>query len=501
MKPIMIELKDASESSEVYDSRPHPFFRIFIYLLLAILVTAFLWAYFYRIEIVVKEAGIAKLEEDTIRVMNETGGVLKEVSAADGDVVNEGDVLYMLDTADAETTLAAQQKQLDSLNDRIAVITAYQAALGGSTEDMDALDTDPYYAEYKARLDLVEQNCRITETTADGQRAQYRQSVESCDNSAAYNSDKLSELQLMLECINDRQNYFDRNDMYYYNAAETYLVSYRTTGQKYDEEIEAAAASKASLSTIQEFKNRKSSALQALETENITSWQQQITAVNETLASLENSRAEAAARLDTVGDDAVSQNVNAAKLTELNTVYAERNTYISRRTELETNIQTLKDSIGKGVVKAGKSGIINLQTDLAAGNYLPAGTEVMDIVPDGRNGYYVEAYISNRDIGKLKNGMKVRCEVGAYPAEEYGMFTGTLEGISEDVKGTAGTDSETYYMAQVKLDSPVLQNKKGETAVLKQGMACSIRIVTGEKSVWLYLLEKIDLWDSWFCYF
>ena len=496
MKPIMIELKDASESSEVYDSRPHPFFRIFIYLVLALLAAAFLWAYFFQIEIVVKEAGAARAEEDTVRVMNETGGVLKEVSVSDGMAVDEGGILYVLDSADTEAALAVQQKQLDGLNDRITVITAYQKALGGSTEDMDALAADPYYAEYKARLDLVEQNCRITETTADQQRAQYQQNVASCDNSAAYSSDKLSELQLMLECINDRQNYFDRSDMYYYNAAETYLASYRATGQKYDEETGAAAAAGASCSAIQEYKNRKSSALQTLETENITSWQQQIAAVNETLVSLGNSRAEAVTQLNSVDDDSVSQNVNAAKLTELNAVYGERNTYISRKTELENNIQTLQDNIDKATVKAGKAGIVNLQTDLADGNYLPAGTEVMSIVPDGGNGYLVETYISNKDIGKLENGMKVRCEAGAYPAEEYGMFTGTLEGISEDVKGTAGADSETYYMAQVRLDSPVLKNRKGETAVLKQGMVCSVRIVTEEKSVWLYLLEKIDLWES-----
>ena len=60
MKPIIVDMKDMSDTTEVYESRPTPLLIYFIYLLMVILGAALLWMYFSDIDIVVKSNGIFK---------------------------------------------------------------------------------------------------------------------------------------------------------------------------------------------------------------------------------------------------------------------------------------------------------------------------------------------------------------------------------------------------------------------------------------------------------
>ena len=52
MKPILLDMNDMSDSREVYESRPHPIFVLFIYLLMVMVAVALLWAALFKIDIV-----------------------------------------------------------------------------------------------------------------------------------------------------------------------------------------------------------------------------------------------------------------------------------------------------------------------------------------------------------------------------------------------------------------------------------------------------------------
>lgn len=60
MKPIIVDMKDMSESTEVYESKPNRFLVYTIYLIIFILVAAVLWMAFFKMDIVVKSNGIFK---------------------------------------------------------------------------------------------------------------------------------------------------------------------------------------------------------------------------------------------------------------------------------------------------------------------------------------------------------------------------------------------------------------------------------------------------------
>ena len=97
MKPILININEMSDSREVYDSKPNIFFTLFIYLILGILIIAFLWMYFGHIDVVVKSEGMIRPNNPVSTVVNTFGGTLEAVNIVDGSCVQEGDILYSIE--------------------------------------------------------------------------------------------------------------------------------------------------------------------------------------------------------------------------------------------------------------------------------------------------------------------------------------------------------------------------------------------------------------------
>ena len=178
---------------------------------------------------------------------------------------------------------------------------------------------------------------------------------------------------------------------------------------------------------------------------------------------------------------------------ELRTTINNINTLIDKKAEIEANIDKLNVQIDNAIVKATKSGVVNTKIELVEGDFLPAGTEVLTITPDDSTEYKANIYVSNSDIGKPKEGMEIKFNIYALPNSEYGYLTGNITKISKDIK-VDSKNSVGYYLVEAKLDNNNLYNSKGEKAQLKAGMSCQAQIITENKKILFYVLEKMDLW-------
>lgn len=87
MKPIIMDLKDISDSREVYDSKPHPFLTWFILLVTMILISGVLWSYFFHIDIVLKANGIVNAKEDIQENISLISGTIERCEVKDNDFV------------------------------------------------------------------------------------------------------------------------------------------------------------------------------------------------------------------------------------------------------------------------------------------------------------------------------------------------------------------------------------------------------------------------------
>lgn len=96
MKPIVIKMKDLSESTEIYDKKPNPAIVGFVYIMLAIVVITLVWMSFSEIDIVAEAGGVVNYTEDVAEVKCEYNARVVKCNVEDGQYVKEGDVLYEL---------------------------------------------------------------------------------------------------------------------------------------------------------------------------------------------------------------------------------------------------------------------------------------------------------------------------------------------------------------------------------------------------------------------
>lgn len=178
---------------------------------------------------------------------------------------------------------------------------------------------------------------------------------------------------------------------------------------------------------------------------------------------------------------------------ELRTTISNIDSFNTKKEELEASVTKLQSQVDSATVKATKTGVVNTNMELVKGDTLTSGTEVLTIIPDSDSKFKVNIYVSNANIGKLSEGMEVKFNVYALPNSEYGYVTGKVTKISKDLK-VDSNNSSGYYLVEADVDNTVLYNAKGETADLKMGMACQAQMITENKRILTFLLEKLDLW-------
>lgn len=105
MKEVIIDLKDISDSKEMYMSKPNPFLTGFIYILVAILSISIIYSCVGKIDIYSKAVGFIRPNDEVSTVSSLLSGKVTEVNVVDGQFVKEGDILYKVDTSDLELTL------------------------------------------------------------------------------------------------------------------------------------------------------------------------------------------------------------------------------------------------------------------------------------------------------------------------------------------------------------------------------------------------------------
>ncbi|MDY6329340.1 MAG: HlyD family efflux transporter periplasmic adaptor subunit [Lachnospiraceae bacterium] len=537
MKPIILNMNDMSDSTEVYESKPNRFLIYTIYLILLIIVVAIAWMGLSKMDIVVKSIGIFKGDSAVYEVSCGITGNVEETYIVNGQYVNEGDVLYLLNIEELSDTIIRYQDELEAAKDRIEILSAYEKSIDGDKSELDGYSKNPYYNEFINRRELLFANVSMNTNDSSSQISIYQGSVESISNAIEKYTEKIDKLGAVKQCVTERNNIFSVNESDYYSMVNSYIASYNFTSLQYDNkineyqrqideydekiktlEIELSKYKESAnnsdiineantteletlkkqretlISTCESVKTEKTQALMNLELQQITTIDQQISGYNDTILSLNTNLTSAKLQLDTVNDTDTKTEKSVAILTEKGNIAAEILSYKDKLNECENYLKSYSIQNDKCVIKANVSGYFYASTDIKNGSIIQEGASIGAIYPETESKYYAEIYVENSDIAKIAEGQKVKFEIAAYPSSEYGYFEGTVENISKDISVDQNT-GYAYYIVRVKCNNITLKGKNGEEASLVNGMACQAKIIVDEKNVLSYLLEKIDLLD------
>lgn len=168
------------------------------------------------------------------------------------------------------------------------------------------------------------------------------------------------------------------------------------------------------------------------------------------------------------------------------------------KAQQRTSLQSLTTPVD-GVVQ-------QLSIHTIGGVVTPAQTLMLIVPADGK--LEIEAMISNRDIGFIAVNQDAAIKVDAFNFTRYGLLQGKLLSVSQDAiirdkpdkpndrsQGTEASSSEPkgqelIYAARVSLDRTHMdvENKRVN---LSPGMAATVEIKTGSRSIISYLLSPL----------
>lgn len=621
MKPIIMDINEMSDSREVYESKPNPFFAIFIYTIVGILVIAIVWMYFGRIDVVVKSEGIIRPNSQVATIVNTYGGKLDKVYIEDGSSVEEGDILYIIEHNDLIDELKYYEEQLSDIEETIQMLGIYKKSIEDGTNYFEeTIGEEEYYTKTSSYLI----NYKLAESDATYTAKERQINLTSINDQLEDLNSRLEYTQRLQEAINKNKNLFSKSgkELEYYNRFLKYQSDYKSIDQKYvaaEKEIEHSTTKEGLVNSLEYynimlegyrtlkicieneedlFVEESSYSLQyeeylnklaelemtykhskdsyevnkALEEIAVSKWdveQSKVAAENadraidnykasfmnsiitniaeleknieeltlnkdntqnkdelivrneeDRKAALENFRLQYLLELDNttstlkdnrkslvmnresiklqdekvlVDDKGVNANLLEYKNREISTTIDNIETYEGRKRELEASINKIDSQIENAVVEATMSGVVNSNMELVDGNVLQSGATVLSIIPENDSDYKVNIYVSNEDIGKIKKDMPVKFNVYALPNTEYGYLTGTIVNISKDLK-VDNSSGSAYYLVEARLDNSKLYSSKGQEGNLKAGMTCQAQMVTENKRILFYLLEKLNLW-------
>lgn len=551
MRPIIIDMKDMSDSREVYESRPNPVLPGFIWLLFVMMAAAFVWMAFFKIDIVVKATGTVSAAEEVATVTNQVSGTITTRMIEDGQNVEKGDVLYTISHEELDLQLSALKEQLEDYRDKEEMLHAYMNWLEEGKEFSIALMDNLYYSEIASRKLLVELSEQSMQQAYVGELSVYETQLDANNTMIDYCNDAIYKSRQLIEAIKSKSNTFGSEDAYYWNYMENYLVQYQNIISQYDvsinnllresdtakqimEELETKkqelqniiqgveintvlasdadeaqalqaqqqiqsieaqiiaqkAVKEAADNSIKEYNTQINSALSAYEKENIAAIENSILGYEQNLAAYEGKRMEYENGRATLLGQGTGVELENLVTQEKHSVATELATCRQSQLKLSQQIQSLNQSIENTTVRANIGGTVNFAVDLVEGDFLGAGTQVLSIIPESEMGaYIVKCYVENKDIAKIHEGMEVTYEIAAYPSREYGTKRGDVRFVSADLKVNNG--GSAYYMVEASVDAGQLCNQKGEEGSLKVGMLCETKIVIEKKSVLEILVEKL----------
>ena len=425
------EDQDAKETEflpsilEVTETPPSPVGRAVLWSLVALLIAGAIYVCVGEVDEVAIANGKVIPVGNVKVVQSQNKGAIKELDVKEGDYVEEGQTLLVLDTTKTQADVDQLKKQAAYNGLTVARLNAEMqdapftppADPDGLLESKDIAAQVTLYQSRRAKLAAdQEKNLAAVQQAAaavEGSQAQL-QKYRSLQAVAQEKEDRLTEL--MQE---DAISYFQ-------------LLEARATRVEYQRNADATEKS-------------------------ILEQQGKLAEAQDLMASTDT-----AYRQDT--------------MTQLVEAKAKFNA-------VEEDLKKADDTNQQSVIVAPISGRVNQLSVHTLGGVVSEGQALMIVVPDDAV-MEIEAYADNKDIGFIQQGQDAEVKVETFDFQKFGMVNATVDEISPDA-GSNIQDKETYQKYRLTLG---LENDDSGID-LTPGMNVSAEIKIKKKKIIDFFLD------------
>ena len=400
----------------------------FVLLLLFSSIGLFVWAGVAEVDVIVRTEGQIIPAGKSQIVQHLEGGIVRKILVKEGQVVVAGEPLIELADVQTRSDLGQEQSMLDALRGREARL---MAELNG-TDTITFPDT------------LNDPNVIRSETAAwQARRAQLDEEVQVLQ---ALSLQKKSEL---AEINSKRENLL--------------------------EELKLAMKKHQVIDDLR--KNNAASELEVLESQiRIQKLSSQIDEAINAAPRLRAAQSEAESRVK----EAVArfQAEASSALTEV-------------REDLEKlshEIGTSVDRLDRNVVRSPVAGFINKLNISTIGAVVRPSEILLEITPSDER-FVIQTRSNPNDRAHLRRGLPARVRIGAYDYATYGTFEGYVTEVSSDT--LVDERDNHYYRVNIEVDVSTIMSRARQPGVLMPGMAASVDIAVGKRTVLSYILSPL----------
>ncbi|GGD28406.1 HlyD family secretion protein [Hyunsoonleella pacifica] len=191
----------------------------------------------------------------------------------------------------------------------------------------------------------------------------------------------------------------------------------------------------------------------------------------------------------TLDFDLINNSIYQLKQQQMSVWESQLTEYKNKVIELESNTKQLLDNRLEYVIKAPISGNIVTLKPLEKGSMVSAGEVLASISPN--TSLLVECFIAPKDIGLIKLNNTVTFQVDAYNYNQWGLATGTVIDIAEDIEIK---NNAPVFKVLCQLNEKKLGLKNGFKGQLKKGMTLNAQFKLTERTLFDLLYDKVDDW-------
>lgn len=402
--------------------------RIILWVVFVFIAVALVWANYTSLDEVTVGEGTVIPSSQVQQIQNLEGGILKEINAQVGQVVEKGQILMTIENTEALSTLRERQAEYINLQVRA---TRLQAESYGVEPEFDQDAVEQYPLVVNRELDLYNNKIESLRTN----QVSFQQQIEQ-------KKQEIVELQAKLN--NLRQSYaFSKEELDLTRPA-----------------FEQGAVSRVELLQLEREVNQLQGDLEATELA--------IPRAGSALKEAQSKLAESDAQFRTEAQE------------ELTSVR-------SKLDQLRENTVSLEDKVSRTQVRSPVKGIVKQIQINTVGGVIKPGVNMMEIVPI-EDSLLIEAKIRPENIGFIQPGFNAVVKLSAYDFAIFGGLNGVVENISADT--ILDEEGNSFYLVRVRTDKNYLGSDDSKLSIIP-GMQSTVDIITGKKTLLDYLLKPI----------
>ena len=366
---------------------------------MAFIAAFFVWASIAEIDQQVIATGRVIPAGKARSIQHLEGGIINGIEIKEGQLVEEGDVLFYVGNQKAQSDLQEAKIVRDALFLREQRLQAEQAGA-------DVVDFEPAYAKkfpniVQTERDLFEARKQAFAEQISGLQKQLRQKELKLDDLYTRINDLGEELDVIEEQLAIKQKLLNSGAI----SRSVYLET-ESRARNFETRINAAK---------KEVPITKSE-------------------LQEVYSNIEEER----------------QNNNAEIIEDLKDVRLDISTMTER-------IKALQDEVSRTAIRSPIKGIVNKLYINTIGGVISPGQTLADLVPLEET-LVIEGRVATNDRGKIYPGLIVNAKIRAYDYTIYGGMTGELTQISAD--SFIEKDGSEYYRIRVTLTTSQLSADK-----------------------------------------